>query len=551
MASAAREWNKALSALRRSHQWESVLDLVATMRRVSVSPDAASLNIGIAAYQHTSRWRPALQLLAEFGKGSSGIGSGLRAGLISFNTCICFDGCRTPFWPQALSLLGEVVQQGMWPDAFSFTGVMRALRSASGSGWLRSWLLLSQRHRTSVVMHNCALSTLSAGEGAGSWITALCLLESMDTSSCLPDVVSLTSAISSCEEKWRYSLSLQKRKLEQIQPNLHTWNAMLGSCTSASEWQFALCLFVGSLGLGVKPDTISMNSLAITSSDSDETCFWKFATHLLQSMHGAFLFPRWAVRPDEISYNSAMTSLEKAGSWMRSLGLSSHMSKMLVRRTVVSLGRTICAWTRGTCWSHALQAFTEMTRSRIRANLIAFNNALDACESEWCSTLELLEGLRLSGFGGNAVSYSCAANALTRCADSALWPLSLNLWHHMSRESVDSNEVAHNGFINACGGSSWNMALEHVFCMGSSRIIPNLISINSALAACQSMSCWLSVLSLLDYMPLAKLMPDLISFADAAEACARAGQLHPTLRLLNICDMNSFSVDGRKMAAAS
>ncbi|CAE7248107.1 PPR10 [Symbiodinium sp. CCMP2592] len=528
--------NKAISSLRRQHRWESVLDLVAAMQQLRVTPDTSSLNICIAAHQQSGRpllkWAPALHLLAEL---HAGVGVGLRADLISFNTCMCFEGDRLgPFWPLALSLLDETAKRGMTSDLFSFSGVLRACSRDAAGRWVQSCELLAsvqQLVNCNVVMQN---SVLAACEGAGSWTQALRRLAAMAMSWCLPDVISLTSATSSMGRKWVLALQTL-RQLGQVYPNLITWNAILSACSSASSWQHAVSIFLGFTDHGVRPDTISLNSLTCHSDDGP---FWKYGLHLVRSVS-----PQLALSPDEISCNSIMTSSERAGAWRQSLGLSSHMSKMRVRCTVVTLGRTVCAWTRGSQWSQALQAFVQMARAHVRANVITFNNALGACENDWLLVMQLLEELRTSWLASNAVSYSSAANALARSAENTeqkRWPSSLSLWDHMNIAGIASNEMVHNGFINACGGATWNMALDHVFCMVTLRIAPNLISINSAIAACQSISSWLAVLNLFRYMPRAELTPDLISYANAADACARAGQVHPTLKLLKLCDSISW-----------
>ena len=126
------------------------------------------------------------------------MGVGLRADLISFNTCMCFEGDRLgPFWPLALSLLDESAKKGMTPDLFSFSGVLRACSRGGTGRWVQSCELLAsvpQLVNCNVVLHN---SVLAACEGAGSWTQALRRLAVMAMSWCLPDVISLTSATSS------------------------------------------------------------------------------------------------------------------------------------------------------------------------------------------------------------------------------------------------------------------------------------------------------------------------------------------------------------------
>ena len=525
------QWNLAISSYRSGrHDWDVVLDMVAVMRQLLVKPDTASLNMAVAAHQRSQppQWRPALHLLAEFG------GMGLRKGLITFNTCMCFtDSLSKPFWPRALSFLGEVAQREMEADEFSFSGVMRALSKGGNYRWPHCLELLSSmsRCRTTPNIVVCN-SIISASEGADAWAQGLCLLGKMQLGQILPDVVTLTSMLSSCQENWMKASNML-RELRPVRPNLLSCNALLSSCTSASKWQDAVAWFVCLPNISVRPDTISVNSLA---GNSDARGFWRFALHLI---HGARFCKK--APPDEISYNSAMASSANAGSWKIALGLSTRMRQMRVTCTVVSLGRTVCAWRGGSQWHAALVAFSRLTQDNIRANLIAFNNVLDACDSQWLSAAQLLQAVRLKGLGGNAVSYSTVANALARGTESGIWQRSLDLWHGMINLGVISNEVTHNSVINACEGSSWNAAIEQVFCMEALRITPNLISLNSAIAASQSESCWLVVLDLLHYMPMVELFPDLVSHVNAADACARAGQVQATLRLLHICDTNSWS----------
>ena len=535
MTDATCRWNAAISELRRADRWSSALAMVASMRQAAVRVDSASLNMGIAARQAGgqagTRWRPALDLLAEFGKG---MGSGLRAGLITFNTCMCFEGdVGKPFWPLAVSLVHELTQRGMIPDVFSFSGAVRACsRDGVSNRWRQPGEILSFASRReascNTVMYNCVLSACERG---GSWVQAGCILGEMALLQSRPDVVSLTTAISTCRDDWMEALQALGRL--RVRPNLLTCNALLSSCSSASRWESGMALLLQLPSFWMLPDVISINSLS--PSDSDERCFWMLALALMQS--GA---ERWKSVPDEVSYNSLLTSSEKAGAWKQALDLCGRMCRTSVQRTVISLGRTVCAWARGHQWRFALRAFKRIIRTGVRANLISFNNALDACDCDWLSAVDLLSSVRHHTLTCNAVSYSTLANALARSAETAMWQPSLHLWQDMTKAGVASNEVTHNSVINACGGTSWSVAMAHVCSMKAERMAPNLISTNSALAACRSKSCWLAVLDLLDYMPLVKLTPDLISHVDAAEACARAGQPHSTLKLLRTCDSNSW-----------
>eukprot|EP00438_Fugacium_kawagutii_P018221 Skav218336 [mRNA] locus=scaffold755:379513:382566:+ [translate_table: standard] len=94
-----------------------------------------------------------------------------------------------------------------------------------------------QIHR-GLVSFNAAIS---ACHGAA-WQVALELLRSMEhEEAVLPDVISCSSVISACEERWPMALQLFKSMFKRdLRPDQITFNATIRACAKDGQWHLAL-----------------------------------------------------------------------------------------------------------------------------------------------------------------------------------------------------------------------------------------------------------------------------------------------------------------------
>ncbi|CAE7891920.1 unnamed protein product [Symbiodinium microadriaticum] len=116
----------------------------------------------------------------------------------------------------------------------------------------------------------------------------------------------------------------------------------------------------------------------------------------------------------------------------------------------------------------------------------------------------------------NVVSIS---SALAACREGASWPLALDLLRSMHPvHGVLPNVVSLSSVLKACASASrWHEALE-VFVEAAARLVPNIVARNAAQSACASEGLWASSLSGFQ----ASLGRDLVSINTAIDACDKA-----------------------------
>ena len=71
--------------------------------------------------------------------------------------------------------------------------------------------------------------------------------------------------------------------------------------------------------------------------------------------------------------------------------------------------------------------------------------------------------------------------------------------------------------------------------MQAAAIPSDIVSFNSAVAACAKGGQWAPALKILDDMQAKEAIPDLVTFNSAIEACAKSGQRDRALRVLGTC----------------
>ncbi|CAE8656581.1 unnamed protein product [Polarella glacialis] len=103
----------------------------------------------------------------------------------------------------------------------------------------------------------------------------------------------------------------------------------------------------------------------------------------------------------------------------------------------------------------------------------------------------------------------------------------------MPQARVVPNEITYNAAISACEkGGQWQVALNLLSLVPEARVVPDKISYNAAISACEKGGQWQLALNLLSLMPEARVMPDEITYNAAISACERSQQLELGLQIL-------------------
>jgi pentatricopeptide repeat protein len=97
------------------------------------------------------------------------------------------------------------------------------------------------------------------------------------------------------------------------------------------------------------------------------------------------------------------------------------------------------------------------------------------------------------------------------------------------------DKITYNAAISACEkGGQWQQALNLLSLMPEAKVVPNEITYNAAISACEKGGQWQLALNLLSLMPEAKAVPNKITYSAAISACEKGGQWQLALNLLSL-----------------
>ncbi|CAE8660460.1 unnamed protein product [Polarella glacialis] len=531
------------------------------MRTGRVEANVVHFNAVVSAYEKISLWQQALTLLRKMpslrvAQDVVGVSSGISA---------C---AKSGLWQLALRLLGEMPEVKLGPDEICRDVSCNTAISACEKGgcWLLALALLRQmpamRLRPDVISFNAAISSCEKG---GRWREAIELLRDMARDRVLPDIVSFSAAISACDKgrRWQRALGiLQEMVFAQVPPSKISCLDLLKAAMRPSalaprevlDQELALELLrdempkrrvvrdaisnattlpspaarraasgasasscerpAGVRQVGLRADAVSFNA---AMSSCEKAGQWQMAVQLLRQL------PPLRVRADEIGYGAAIRACSSQGRWQLALGLVSEMAGVKLRPNEVCRNAAITGCERAGCWQPALAVLQLMPEQGSRPDVISFNAAISSCEKggRWQEAMELLRsmaGVQVGVAHGNQLlrrhqrlreGSPLASGASASGGDAAL--------------QVVPDRVTCNAAISACEkGGQWQLATSLLEQMPR---FPDEISFNSAITACQKYGPWSIALSFLQQMPEVGLTPNEMSYNAVVGAFLRSEDL--------------------------
>ncbi|CAE8595044.1 unnamed protein product, partial [Polarella glacialis] len=296
---------------------------------------------------------------------------------------------------------------------------------------------------------------------------------------------------------WALALSVLR---EEMQPSLAAFNAALHVCAEGHRWRPCLDLLAEMLNNNnnnndsnknnnnerlesrkgaPRPDQVSFNT-AISSCGRAQ--HWAHSLDLLSRMRHAQL------APDVVSFNASASALVAGAQWQRALGLLPELSRLGLRPSAVSFGTMAAACEKGSSWEGALQLHLDQRRHRLDPSLILYNSTISAMgrAQEWQRSLAALSELREAGLCPSTVTFNASISA---CARGRYWQGSLGLLAEMLAKS--------------------RTAGKHLPAAGAS---PNAISFSTTMLACMREGSWELALGLLDDMSAVSVELDLTGY---------------------------------------
>ncbi|CAE8716259.1 unnamed protein product, partial [Polarella glacialis] len=344
--------------------------------------------------------------------------------------------------------------------------------------------------------------------------------------------------------EWRDSISLLEgiRHLGfEVDPL--AWGALLGCCaravgqnkgrranadpqggapSSATIWTRAVRLWAELLQDGTEPDVIMLGTAVAACGRS---WAWHSAAQLLSGARS-----RGGPEPNLIVRSAVLSACAGAALWTAALQLLSESKRGL---DAIAVNAALDACARGGQPLRALALLKAMPAEGLEPDMFSLNTAISVCAKGtlWREALSLLGDADRLGFGGaDAVGLSAAIIACGRGERSAgLWRRALALLLGGRHLEPDGLNAACNAACASCEvAGQWERAFELTeSVLRQHGLRPDLVTVNSLIAACETSRQWSWALHLLreELCGRRGLRADLVGYNAAAGACALAFRL--------------------------
>ena len=202
-------YSSAIAALSDAGQWERLGGLLGSTQAELLQPNGFSFSAAIAACESAGEWERLLALFAGLRKAGGAVDRSLWNAALSAAACAPDAGTETGV-DLALSLLGQMTEEGYAPDLHSYNALLKAC------------------------------------ERAADWDTAIETLSIMKSHKIVPDAISYTSAVGALgrAREWEKALSLWLTMLtDGISPDTLALRTLLRALSGAAQWPTALAVF--------------------------------------------------------------------------------------------------------------------------------------------------------------------------------------------------------------------------------------------------------------------------------------------------------------------
>ena len=191
-----------------------------------------------------------------------------------------------------------------------------------------------------------------------------------------------------------------------------------------------------------------------------------------------------------------------------------------------------------TSWARAISCFQEVLSqdvSRSHTVMVSGTEAIQACGRlfQWQQAgglLGFLQGHALA----DLVSYNSAIGVCQKCQN---WSLALGLLSLICLARLVPDIISFNSLMSACEGH-WAFAVallgkvEKQGCESWMLLMPNVVTYSSVMNACDKGSCWSVALFILETMQKRVVLPNVVTFSSAISGCAKGGQWDIAIFLL-------------------
>ncbi|CAE6963981.1 unnamed protein product [Symbiodinium sp. CCMP2592] len=277
-----------------------------------------------------------------------------------------------------------------------------------------------------------------------------------------------------------------------IEANVYHYNTAISTC-QGPLWQSALHLLLRmSLHL-VPADAVSQNAAMAAVGP-----LWQRSANLFRDSD-----------KEGVAFNSMLSSLSKVGNWELGQSALKEMRCSLVQADHISFTACLDASGRADQWRRSWFLLKELQTS-LRADVVAWNCAISSGRA-WQRALEVVAAIPWHALQPDTVSYD---SAISRCTGK---------WQHasslMGSSGLRASLVTYHAAMTAFEAPGWCFALNFLQGIGSERLLPEVLTYNSAAAACQKALRWLQASGVLRSMSVSGLQGDSYTCSAVLGAC--------------------------------
>ena len=328
---------------------------------------------------------------------------------------------------------------------------------------------------------------------ATNWAKALSLVADHAQKGPDLDVFAVGASIRACEPSahWEVALSLLSLgRASRVVLNDIAYNIAISVCDKAKRWDQAILLIQDMEANHVQTDVITWSALVSAFAKGQQ---WEQALEVLHSL------PLRHVTPNEMTYSAAISACTAATPWPWALEIAEAMQQQGLEADSVVQTAMITACGFGAKWEECIAIVAAMQGEPLRQiTCNAFMTSLQRA-GQWTRVLDVLrEVQQKAGIWKNCTldSFSCSA-AIAACGTGGHWQEAVGLFVRTPVQSVVLLNVA----IVACGeNSQWQWVLQLLSYSLFNRLMPDTISCNSAITACQMCGRWQEAETILEEM---------------------------------------------------
>ena len=240
-------------------------------------------------------------------------------------------------------------------------------------------------------------------------------------------------------------------------------------------------------------------------ADCKERRQWQKASSLLNQLKIQGL------QADGITHNALIS----AGQWQQAVQSLLQLQEIRLRAEVISYGAAVNACAEASKWHQALALLWELEKEVVSPNIIVCNSVISACAraSQSQMAFEVMGGLAERNLEYNLLTFTIA---ITVYEKMSMWPKGLSLLASMKDQGLEGNPISY----TATTKSSWEWQRSQELLSDAQKTSrADGILYSACIGACAQTTHWQQALGTLDILAIHGLQPDV-----ALNAASSAGQ---------------------------